>query len=673
MTEKSTLEHFDAPGSTVYEIDPAANDEPIKIIVIGNGPVGVRFTQEILKRRPNLSLCLFGNEAVQPYNRVQLSALLAGEVKYEDIVTLLPSAKNHRGFSHVTSAITKINIENKYVTDARGTHYAYDKLVIATGSRPHIPNIPGVDQTGVFTFRNIKDTEFLYARIARARHVVVVGGGLLGLEAARGLQKANTRITLIQQGTRLMNRQLDDDAARLLQKKVEALGIRVITNSGVRMIHGEGRVTGVTTRDGDEIVCDTVLLCAGIKANIELARDAWIKVGRGIIVDDQLATSAPDVFAIGECCEHRGLTYGLVNPGFEQAAIAAEIIANGQARYQGSLEVSRLKVLGEDVCSMGDVADLIERPRQIELKYHRGKKSLYRKLVIHKGRLTGAVGFGKWDEVRRIQEAYQHGRRIWFWQQFRFLLTGNVWSGNGEKNIKNWPNSTVICQCNNISHGELIQAMEGGASTPLQLQRETGAGSVCGSCKPLLEQLTGHFGPQEKDIAWLPVLIASTVAVFVAASIALLPELNVSDSVKTSTFLETLWNNKTWKQITGFTLLGLSATAVVLAMRKRIRKFRFGQFSYWRAAHVVLGTACAVVLIAHTGLHVGDNLNRILMFNFLSVLLLGSVAGLIVSNSHFFSGTRAMELRKFSNWIHILVAWPLPVLLGMHILTVYYF
>src|SRR5690606_17917852 len=166
-----------------------------------------------------------------------------------------PSAKKHPGFSHVTREITKINTEEKHVTDASGSHYTYDKLVIATGSRPHIPNIPGVDQTGVFTFRNIKDTESLYARIARARHIVVVGGGLLGLEAARGLQKANTRITLIQQGARLMNRQLDDDAANLLQKKVEALGIRVITNSGVRTIHGEGRVTGVTTRDGDEIVC----------------------------------------------------------------------------------------------------------------------------------------------------------------------------------------------------------------------------------------------------------------------------------------------------------------------------------------------------------------------------------------------------------------------------------
>lgn len=671
------MEHFDAPGSTVCEIDPAANDEPIKIpikiIVIGNGPVGVRFTQEILKRRPNISLCLFGNEAVQPYNRVQLSGLLAGDVKYEDIITLLPSAKKHPGFSHVTRAITKINTEEKHVTDASGSHYTYDKLVIATGSRPHIPNIPGVDQTGVFTFRNIKDTESLYARIARARHIVVVGGGLLGLEAARGLQKANTRITLIQQGARLMNRQLDDDAANLLQKKVEALGIRVITNSGVRTIHGEGRVTGVTTRDGDEIVCDTVLLCAGIKPNIELARDAWIKVGRGIIVDDQLATSAPNVYAIGECCEHRGLTYGLVNPGFEQAAIAAETIANGQARYQGSLEVSRLKVLGEDVCSMGDVAELMERPRQIELKYRRRNRGLYRKLVIHKGRLAGAVGFGKWDEVRRIQEAYQLGRRIWFWQQFRFLLTGNVWSGTGEKNIANWPRSTVICQCNSISHGELIAAMEGGAITPIQLQRETSAGSVCGSCKPLLEQLTGHSGPREKDIAWLPVLIASTLAIFVTASVALLPELKVSDSVQTSAFLETIWNNKTWKQITGFTLLGLSVTAILLAIRKRINKFRLGHFSYWRAAHVILGTACAIVLIAHTGLHPGENLNQILMFNFLAVLLLGAVAGLAISNSHFFSSAGAINLRKILNWIHILVTWPLPVLLGMHVLTVYYF
>ena len=318
--------------------EPAANDvvqqfEPLKplagpkIIVIGSGPVGMRFVEEVLKRKPSANITMFGGEGTQPYNRIQLSSLLAGEAKYEDILNTLPDEQRHTGFQHIPANVEVVFSKEKYVVDQQGNRYDYDKLVFATGSRPHVPDIPGVDQTGVYTFRNLKDAEALSARIWRSRHIVVVGGGLLGLEAARALTRFNTKVTLIQQGPWLMNRQLDEKAATLLKDSIENKGIEVITESGVRNILGEGRVTGVVTRDKTEIECDTVLLCAGIKPNMELARDANIKVANAIMVDDQLQTSEPNVFAIGECCEHRGLTYGLVNPGFEQAAVAANVIA----------------------------------------------------------------------------------------------------------------------------------------------------------------------------------------------------------------------------------------------------------------------------------------------------------------------------------------------------------
>ncbi len=646
-------------------------------IVIGNGPAGVRFAQELLKRKPDASVTLFGNEPCRPYNRVQLSALLSGQIEYENIFTLLPNQNHHPGFSHEICAIKDINVENHTVTDAKSRIHRYQHLVIATGSRAHVPHIPGVDQTGVYTFRNLRDTEFLSARTSRARHIVVVGGGLLGLEAARALLRANTQVTLVQQGPRLMNRQLDFEAAALLQNRIEKLGIRVITDSGVRKIHGQGRVTAVTTRSKETIECDTVLLCTGITPNIEIARNAKITVARGIVVNDQLKTSAPDIFAIGECCEHRGLTYGLVNPGFEQAAVVADIICGGASQYIGSLEVSRLKVVGETVCSMGQVADLEKRPRQSTIKYKNRNQGIYRKLVLHKNRLIGAISYGEWPETRRVQETYQQQRKIQPWQQLMFMLTGNIWTRNTGQNIRQWPGTTVVCQCNNISQSELVTAVAEGCKNVASLSHKTQAGTVCGSCKPLLAQLVGNSAPAEKEKASLPVLLGSISAIILAACIFLMPELTASHSVQTPGTIEFIWNDKFWKQVTGFSLLGMSVLGLLMSLRKRIKNRKLtrkmGEFAYWRLLHVMLGVFCATTLILHTGLHLGENLNQMLMINFLLVLLLGSMAGAVISLSHKLDASASQKLRKFWTWTHIFVTWPLPILIGTHILTVYYF
>ncbi|MCP5171563.1 MAG: FAD-dependent oxidoreductase [Pseudomonadales bacterium] len=642
------------------------------IIVIGAGPVGVRFAQELLKRQPLCRITLFGNEPSQPYNRVQLSSLLAGDVSYEDILMPLPDTARYSGFQFKVCTIKSIDHENHRVIDTFGRIHTYTKLVIATGARAHQPNIPGLEQDGVFTFRNIKDTESLSSRIGRARHIVVVGGGLLGLEAARALLKANTRITLVQQGSRLMNRQLDDEGADLLQSKVEALGIRVIINSGVREILGDGRVTGVLTRDKEQIDCDTVLLCAGIKPNKEIALHSHIPVGQGIKVDDQLLTRVPDVYAIGECCEHRGTTYGLVNPGFEQAAICAEVIVNGSARYIGSIEVSRLKVLGEKICSMGEVAEVHPRPRLYMARFRRKKQGIYRKIVIYKGLLVGALGYGSWDESRRIQEAYNNHRRVWPWQLLWFLFTGKLFFGGSAGSVKQWPASTVVCQCNNIAQGMLIDAVEAGCESIKSLQQKTGAGTVCGSCIPLLEQLS-TAGIREKDSAWLPTGILSIAAAAIVAAVLSLPAMSVSDSVQSISGVEQLWNDKFWKQVTGFSLLGMSVLGLLMSLRKKLKSKRLGKYTYWRLFHIALGALCAATLILHTGLHLGENFNRWLMVNFLSVLVLGALAGVVVSISHVLSSETSRKLRKFWQWAHLLVTWPLPLLLAVHIVTVYYF
>ena len=660
------------PQRTASQADDS--DTPAdSIIIIGSGPVGMRLIKDLFRKSPQAHVTLFGNEPFQPYNRVQLSAFLAGDLNRDDLDIPLPSNQSSPNFSFIIASIQSIDTANKRVKDANGNEHLYDQLVLAVGARAHQPNIPGIDQTGVYTFRNLKDTESLYARVARSRHTVVMGGGLLGLEAAKALLRHSTQVTLVQQGSRLMNRQLDEQAAKLLQQKVEQLGIRVVTESGVREIYGDGNVTGVRTFSGEHIECDTVLVCAGIKPNVELARAAGLNVATGILVDDQLHTSDPSIFAIGECCEHRGLTYGLVSPGYEQAAVAADVLAGGTSSYQGSLFVSRLKVVGQQVYSMGEVNDLPQRPLQSEWRFQKSPSGIYRKLVLHRGRIIGAVGFGDWPELSRVQEHFQGGRYLWPWQRLFFALSGRLWASQVSERVSQWRDDAIVCQCNSITKGDLDIAMSNGSSTALALQHQTGAGSVCGTCKPLLEELVGSTSPAGKELAWGPVLGVSLIALFTVLYFLLSPAAEVSKTFLDIGWFEQLWNDKYWKQVTGFTILGLSIASLLMSLRKRLKYSWLGNFGYWRLMHISVGAICAALLIFHTGFHLGANLNRFLMINFLAIVVLGSLTGSIVSLSHKLSPQRARSLRKFWSWSHIVVTWPLPALLAVHIFTVYYF
>lgn len=644
-------------------------------IVVGAGPVGVRFVSELLNRDPNADILLIGNERRQPYNRVLLSALLAGEIGYDEIELDLPRNDHFRNFRFASANIYRLDSASKMLVDEQNVRYAYKKLVLAMGARQHIPQIPGLNQSGVFSFRSLRDTETLYARTSKARDVVVMGGGLLGLEAAKAMQKSNTQVTVIQQGNRLMNRQLDTLAARRLQEKVEALGINVITESGVRKIHGEGRVTGVSTRDKQFIACDTVVLCTGIQPNIEIARNDRIKIRTGILVDSQLRTSAEDVYAIGECCEHEGVTYGLVSPGYEQAAILADVLVGGQSGYHGSAEVSRLKVVGESVVSMGEVAELGYAPYQKELRYR--SNGCYRKLVVRRGVIVGAIAIGPWEELQRIQEAFQQQRKLHWWQLLLFRVTGRLWPGQGANDIKQWPDAAIVCQCNAVNKGALVNAFGQGCQNVAALGKSTGAGTVCGSCKPLLQQLMQQLGgeelPSKPEPGWSVVSVSSVLTVLAALLVILLPGIAVSTSVQSPAFLQDLWNDKFWKQVSGFTLVGLSVVGLLMSLRKRLKWIKLGEFAHWRLLHIALGLVCAFILILHTGLHMGHNLNRLLMLDFLAVLLMGSAAGMAVSASHKLSATQALKVRKWLSRLHLWITWPLPALLGIHILTVYYY
>jgi nitrite reductase (NADH) large subunit len=364
------------------------------LIVIGNGMAAARLVDELARRAlGRYAVAVIGEEPRLAYNRVLLSALLADEVGFDDIELRPARWWRDRGVTlRYGVRATAVDAAARNVTLAGGTRLSFSKLVFATGSQPIKPDIPGMDLPGVLTFRDVDDVNAIAAAKAAGTRVVVIGGGLLGLEAAYGLAKAGARVTLLHLMDRLMERQLDHRAALMLQHAVEARGIAVRLQAQTARIAGNGKVEGVELRDGTTIAADAVVVAVGIRANAALARMAGLEVGRGIVVDDHLETNAAGVHAIGECAEHRGCCYGLVEPAYEQAQLLARRLAGERASYPGSVLATNLKVSGVNVFSAGDFLGATAEAEEIVLSDPAA--GVYKKLVIAHGRLVGAVLFG---------------------------------------------------------------------------------------------------------------------------------------------------------------------------------------------------------------------------------------------------------------------------------------
>ncbi len=360
------------------------------LVVIGNGMAAARFADELSSRAlGRYAVAVVGEEPRLAYNRVLLSSVLAGEVASSDI-ELKPGAWwRDRGITlRYGCRATAIDAAARTVALADGETLAFSKLVFATGSQPIRPAIPGMALPGVITFRDISDIWTIWHRAGAGDRVVVIGGGLLGLEAAYGLAKAGARVTVLHLMDRLMERQLDPHAARMLQRTLEQKGIEVVLNADTAEIAGTSRVEGVTLKDGRSIEADAVVVAIGIRPSADLARDAGIAVKRGVVVDDALETNVSGIHAIGECAEHRGICYGLVEPAHEQASVLADRLAGRDAHYSGSVLATNLKVSGVNVFSAGD---FLGGEGTQEIVLTDPGIGLYKKFVVRDGRLAGAV------------------------------------------------------------------------------------------------------------------------------------------------------------------------------------------------------------------------------------------------------------------------------------------
>jgi nitrite reductase (NADH) large subunit len=386
------------------------------LVVVGNGMAAARLVDELAKvALGRYAIAVIGDEPRLAYNRVLLSSVLAGETASHDIELRPAGWWRDRGVTLKYGCVaTEIDVGRRELKIAHEESISFSKLVLATGSAALRLNVSGADLAGVHTFRDSRDVDLLLTLAAQKKRVVVVGGGLLGLEAAYGLAKAGASVTLIHLMDRLMERQLDAPAADLLKSLVERKGIQILLNANTARILGETRVEGIELTDGRRIDADAVIFAAGIRPNTALAKDAGIAVNRGVVVDDHLQSATPDVFALGECAEHRGICYGLVEPAYEQARVLARHLAGGDVAYGGSVVATNLKVSGVGVFSAGDFlgAEGSEAILLSDLK-----RGTYKKLVIADGRLTGAVLVGDttdalwYLELIRNREAIVHIRR----------------------------------------------------------------------------------------------------------------------------------------------------------------------------------------------------------------------------------------------------------------------
>jgi len=470
----------------------------LKLVMVGNGMAGVRTLEELRKIAPELyDITVFGAEPHPNYNRILLSPVLAGEMTIQDIILndLQWYADNDITL-HLGSKVTEIDRKRRSVVatgkDGERIVVDYDRLLIATGSTPFVLPIPGKDLPGVISYRDIKDTDEMIAAAATYKHAVVIGAGLLGLEAANGLALRGMDVTVVHIADWIMERQLDRTAGRMLQSALEAKGMRFKMNAQTaELVKGEsGRVCAIKFKDGETLPADLVCMAAGIRPNVELAEKAGIYCNRGIVVNDTLQTYDPRIYAVGECANHRGTAYGLVAPLFEQAKVCANHLAMfGIGRYQGSVTSTKLKVTGIDVFSAGDFSGA-EGTEDIVL--HDPGMGVYKRLVLKGDRLVGAVLYGDTKDG------------AWYFQLLKdeqdigdirdHLVFGNAHLGDvghkGNSLAASMPDSAEVCGCNGVCKGSIVKAIqEHGLFSLDDVRKHTKASSSCGSCTGLVEQI----------------------------------------------------------------------------------------------------------------------------------------------------------------------------------------
>ncbi|MGK9271762.1 FAD-dependent oxidoreductase [Williamsia muralis] len=471
-----------------------------RVVIIGNGMAGARLQEELHRRDPageHVTSVVIGDEPGSAYNRILMSNVVAGRITPADTRLRADNWYSERNLqTHTGVRVERVDRDTKTVHCDDGTVHGYDSLVFATGSRAFIPPIDGAlaqsgrPIEGVIAFRNLADCESIVSSLREGTRVVVVGGGLLGLEAARGALLRGAQVTVVHPRSFPMEKQMDSAGGAVLTRVLREIGMDVVLGSRVTAVRDEpGTGREVVLTDGSTLGADLVIVTAGIAPNVELATAADLAVERGIKVDDHLRTNDPSIYAIGECAQHRDIVYGLVQPGWEMAeTVAQNLLGDHQAAYEGTQQILRLKAHDVDLASMGEVDT---DPNDLEAEVltlsdpHRGR---YAKVVVRKDRLVGAVLLGNPEVVGTITQLFDSGAPVPS-DRMRLLLGHLIGGATESASPAQMPGDAIICRCNSVSKKNLTDAWRKGARSPMAMADATRATTGCGSCESVVEGL----------------------------------------------------------------------------------------------------------------------------------------------------------------------------------------
>jgi assimilatory nitrate reductase electron transfer subunit len=488
-----------------------------RVVVVGNGMAGYRFVQELLGLDPGFDVTVVGEEPGGAYNRVQLSNVLAGTARADSVELAGEDWYAVRGVRLMTGVTAcRIDRDGRLLELGNGSAVPYDVLVLATGSSAVVPAAGGLAgrstrrPAGAVAFRTLADCAEIQARAAGARHAVVLGGGVLGLETACGLSASGLPVTLVQRGRRLMERQLDAEGARVLARTVRGLGVAVVTGASVRQVRDARRVSGIVLDDGRALGADLLVLCCGTRPRTALPRAAGLAVGAGVVVDDQMRSiTDPAIFAVGDCAEHRGRVYGLVAPAWAQARVAAGAVAaagaagagapgdsgDGPASYAGSPVVVRLKAAGVELAALGSAR--ADRDAEV-VTFSDTSRGVYAKLVVRDGRLAGAILLGDTRAAGTITQLFDRGAALP--ADRASLLIGRRDAAPVADSPVMIPGHATICQCNGVTKAAICAAWEAGARSPGEIAASTRASTGCGTCRDAVAGIAAWLAAAEPGL-----------------------------------------------------------------------------------------------------------------------------------------------------------------------------
>lgn len=463
----------------------------IKVVVIGNGMVGYKFCEKAVASplADQLEITVFGEEPWVAYDRVHLSEYFSGSTVADLEMAPRSWYEENKVTLHTSDPIINIDRKAKIVYSHQGKELAYDKLVFATGSSAFVPPIPGVEKDGIFVYRTIEDLDQTIAYGKKAKQGVVIGGGLLGLEAAKAMMDMGVETTVVEFAPKLMPRQLDDQASKTLQSKLESLGLKILLSKNTSQFTGDGAVDGLEFADGTSIKTDIVVISAGIKPRDEVAKKIGLETGTrgGIVVNDSMQSEDPDIYVIGEAALHKGMIYGLVAPGYEMCDVVLSHLAGGQQQFTDVDMSTKLKLIGVDVASFGDCFG--DHHEHESIVYQNKAKGVYKRINISKDgkRLLGGILVGEAEDYNMLLQTTLNSLPIPEEPERMIIkLSGGEDAFGGAGSL---PDEAMICSCENVSKGDICNAVKDGATDLEALKTCTKAGTGCGGCMPMVKDL----------------------------------------------------------------------------------------------------------------------------------------------------------------------------------------